>query len=262
MLKSSAMFPLQGNKFQTCVTMLISAFLFVSSPANSEFSAQDIVWITEEYPPYNFHNYEGELVGVSVELLEAIMQRMNIDFDKNSILVVPWARAYRHTLKTPNAAVFTMTKSQHRVDLFQFSEAIMPSEISIITLKTNTQLSKVADLNTLNVGVVRNDIGEQLLRKHGLANESTVKLPTSLEVIRMLLLNRIDVVAIDEAIANYEFDRLGVKPEEYTIHFAIEKLTTHYAFNKSIDKDFIADFSAAFAQLKADGTFAQIRAKY
>ncbi|BDX07248.1 hypothetical protein MACH26_27690 [Planctobacterium marinum] len=218
--------------------------------------------MTEEYPPYNFHNYEGELVGVSVDLLEAIMKRMHIDFDKNSILVVPWARAYRHTLNTPNAAVFTMTKSQHRSGLFQFSEAIMPSNISIITLRNTLKLNKVADLNPLNVGVVRNDIGEQLLKKHGLKNESTVKLPTSLELIRMLLLNRIDVVAIDEAIANFEFNRLGVKPEEYTTHFTIEKLTTHYAFNAAIDKNFIADFSAAFEQLKADGTFEQIRAKY
>lgn len=247
---------------QTWSLFLVILFALSSPVIRADFAEQDIVWMTEEYPPYNFHNYDGELVGLSVDLLEAIMQKMAIEFNKNEILVVPWARAYRHTLNTPNAAIFTMTKSQHRAGLFQFSDAIMPSNISIITLKTDTTLKSVTDLNSLNVGVVRNDIGEQLLKKHGLENESTVKLPTSLELIRMLLLNRIDVIAIDEAIADFEFDRLGVKPDEYKTHFTMEKLTTHYAFNKAIDKEFIAAFSSAFAQLKVDGTFDQIRAKY
>ncbi|MCC2604789.1 substrate-binding periplasmic protein [Planctobacterium marinum] len=218
--------------------------------------------MTEEYPPYNYHNSSGELTGLSVELLIAILANMGSPISKKEILVIPWARAYKDTLHNPHAAIFTMTKSNYREPLFQFSSPILTSKISVITLKTATRLNSVAQMNTLNVGVVRNDIGEQLLVKHGLNNTTTVKLPTSLEVIKMLLLKRIDVVAIDENIAKFEFNRLGKSENDLTVHFTLEELTTHYAFNKKVDTKFVRDFSQSFEQLKTDGQFTAILENY
>jgi len=247
----------------TIARILLVCCLFVfSGTVKAEFSAQNIVWMTEEYPPYNYHDNDGELIGLSVELLEAIMANMHTPFDKNNVLVIPWARAYREALQNPNAAIFTMTRSAHRESLFQFSSPILISKISVITLKTPQKYESVEEINFINVGVVRNDIGEQLLKKYGLNNHSTVKLPTSLELIRMLLLKRVDVVAIDENIAKFEFARLGKTEKDLTIHFTMEELTTHFAFNKAIPKKYVDEFSASFEQIKENGQFARIVKNY
>lgn len=224
--------------------------------------AAKIVWMTEEYPPYNYHDGNGQLIGVSVDLLLEIMDRLEIPFSRDDIYVIPWARGYRETLGNPNAALFTMTMSEHRKDLFRFVGPILPSKISVVTVNPEFTINDIHDLNYLNVGAVRNDIGEQLLNSHGLENAPTVKLPTSLEIIRMLLLNRIDAVAIDETIARFEFNRLGVNNKQFQIHLTLEELTTHYAFNKKVPDEFIAAFEDAFHAVENEGITDALFKKY
>lgn len=224
--------------------------------------AASLIWMTEEYPPYNYYDGNGRLIGISVDLLLEIMRRMEIPFTREDIYVIPWARAYRETLNNPNAALFTMTLSDYRRDLFTFVGPIRPSKISIVTVNDKFKISSVADLSTLNVGTVRNDIGEQLLNQHGLSHVAKVKLPTSLEIIRMLLLKRIDAVAIDETIARFEFNRLGVDNDQFQIHMTLEDLTTHFAFNNQVSSEFIKAFSQAFQEVEEDGFLQDIFSQY
>jgi polar amino acid transport system substrate-binding protein len=243
---------------------IVTVMMNNASATTSAISKQasDLIWITEEYPPYNFHDGNGKLIGISVDLLSEIMRRMDIPFSSEKVYVIPWARGYKETLANPNAALFTMTFSEYRQDLFQFVGPILPSRISVVTVNPDFNIASVNDLGDLTVGAVRNDIGEQMLNKHGLAHVAKVKLPTSLEIIRMLLLHRIDAVAIDETAARFEFDRLGISKEQFQIHLTLEELTTHFAFNVNVSPEFVAAFSATFEQLQKEGFTQQIFDKY
>lgn len=233
-----------------------------AKPSPIQKQAAKLVWMTEEYPPYNYYDGNGQLIGISVDILLEVMRRLEVPFSSENIYVIPWARAYRETLNNPDAAIFTMTMSNYRKDLFHFVGPILPSKISVVTVNQKFKINNIEDLSYLNVGVVRNDIGEQLLDKHGLIDVPKVKLPTSLEIIRMLLLHRIDAVAIDETIARYEFNRLGVTPEQFQIHLTLEELTTHFAFNLKVSPLFIEAFKSTFEQLQEDGTTEKIFNRY
>ena len=58
-------------------TLHIAVFIFVSmlmvfipcSAADQAFSARDLTYITEQFPPYNYQE-DGKLQGISVDLLE------------------------------------------------------------------------------------------------------------------------------------------------------------------------------------------------
>ncbi|XOV78503.1 MAG: substrate-binding periplasmic protein [Aestuariibacter sp.] len=247
-------------KILVILVLVTSSAVAASTPV--QMQAEKLVWMTEEYPPYNFHDGNGRLIGISVDILVEIMRRMDIPFSREDIYVIPWARGYRETLNNPDAALFTMTMSDYRKDLFTFVGPILPSRISVVTVNADYKINSLNDLIGLNVGAVRNDIGEQLLNKHGLAHVAKVKLPTSLEVIRMLLLKRIDAVAIDESIAKYEFNRLGVTKDQFQIRMTLEELTTHFAFNLKVSADFINAFSETFNQLTAEGYTDSVFEKY
>ncbi|MEI2760747.1 transporter substrate-binding domain-containing protein [Methanothrix soehngenii] len=60
-------------------------------------SAEDLTYITEQYPPYTFQK-DGKLQGISVDLLERIWQKMGVDLNRSIILLLPWTEGYQRTL--------------------------------------------------------------------------------------------------------------------------------------------------------------------
>ncbi len=245
--------------------LLILLFALTTANCLAQLIANNesgLLWMTEEYPPYNFHDPEGNLQGISVEILLRVMEHMEISFSTDDILVLPWARAYKEAQHNPKAALFTMNYSQDRAEQFNFVGPISASTISIFTTSKHIDLNNIEQLSTLNVGVVRNDIGEQLLDKYGLKASAKVKLPTSLETIRMLLLNRVDAIALEENIAKYEFRRLGVDEDSYRVLHIIEQSSTHFAFNKNVPMSFVNEFSIAFNALQNQGVVQEIQDKY
>lgn len=60
-------------------------------------SAKDLSYITEQFPPYNFRD-DGNLKGISIDLLEAVWQRMGVNLNRSVIQVLPWTEGYKRTL--------------------------------------------------------------------------------------------------------------------------------------------------------------------
>ena len=67
--------------------------------------------LTCEEPPTNFME-EGELRGMTVEIVRAIRDRLGI-YDEIEIL--PWARAYRIAKREPGVVIFTCAITPERV---------------------------------------------------------------------------------------------------------------------------------------------------
>lgn len=60
--------------------------------------------LTEEYPPYNYTDAAGKLVGQSTEKVQAIMAKVS---PGTNIEVLPWAQAYQILQTEPSVASFT-----------------------------------------------------------------------------------------------------------------------------------------------------------
>jgi len=64
-------------------TMLM--FFIPCSSADQAFSARDLTYITEQFPPYNYQE-DGKLQGISVDLLEMAWERMGVNLmDKSNL---------------------------------------------------------------------------------------------------------------------------------------------------------------------------------
>lgn len=90
-----------------CISIIFSLLSLhcLSSPY------ENLIYTTEEHPPYNFSN--GETVeGLSVDLLRLIWRELNIPEQK--IQILPWARGLYLLDSTENNVLFTMARTQDR----------------------------------------------------------------------------------------------------------------------------------------------------
>ncbi|HIH73913.1 MAG TPA: transporter substrate-binding domain-containing protein, partial [Methanosarcina sp.] len=53
----------------------------------------DLIFYTEQLPPYNYME-NGTLEGLSVELLEAVTEKMGKKVTREEIHLVPWTEGY------------------------------------------------------------------------------------------------------------------------------------------------------------------------
>ena len=74
-----------------------------------------------EFPPFEYKNASGKVVGADAEIVEAVLRRAGYVPD---FKVQPWARIQQSALRGDFAMVFSMTKSKEREALYWFSEPI------------------------------------------------------------------------------------------------------------------------------------------
>lgn len=95
--------------------LLLSLLILVcAGPA----SGQPFVLVTEEQPPMNFTDpATGRVVGISTELVAAIMDRAGYDY---SVTLMPWNRAFRRARQEKNTCVFTTVRTPEREVIFKW----------------------------------------------------------------------------------------------------------------------------------------------
>ena len=89
---------------KTIISLIFSALLTVGLSMPYCVSSQtidDLYFITENYPPYNFED-DGKLQGISVDLLVLIFKKLKAQKTIDDIHLKPWARGYSALLKKKN----------------------------------------------------------------------------------------------------------------------------------------------------------------
>ena len=172
--------------------------LTVSSLTDEEAARQleAVSWYSEEYPPYNYQ-VGDEVAGISVDILMAAFERIGANITRRDIKIVPWNRSYKFVQTRPGTALFSMTYTEEREALMKFVGPAVPTTIAVIAPKSSElSIDSAADLGTLKIGVVRDDIGDQLL-SDTLGDDSAISRRNSLKALLYLMrTGRIDAVVL------------------------------------------------------------------
>ena len=100
--------------------------LFIScSSADEAFSARDLTYITEQFPPYNYQE-NGKLQGISVDLLEKVWENMGANLNRSVIQLLPWKEGYQETLDENGKVLFSTARLPQREQLFKWAGPIGP----------------------------------------------------------------------------------------------------------------------------------------
>lgn len=216
--------------------------------------------LTESYPPYNYQE-EGDLKGISVEILDKILEKIKADLSKNDVELLSWARAYNITLRKSDTMFFSTTRTDQRENLFKWVGPITKTEIALVTNKDIT-INKISDLKNYKIGVVRNDIGESLLYTNGVSRKNISAVDSLEQNIRKLDTKRIDLIAYESNVIFWKLKRMEYRVDDFKKVYKLSEGDLYYAFNKNTPESIIEKFQKALEELKEDGTVNKILSKY
>ncbi len=241
--------------------VLLSLF-FTLSASTSLFAqtVEDLIFITEEYPPFNFA-VDGKELGIATDTLLEMVKLVGAHQTREDIGSFQWARGYNAALKIKNVLLFSTTRTAAREKLFKWVGPIIRSEIVLFARKDrNLSLNSLDEINLkkLRVGVVLNDVGEQTLLELGVKRKQIYRYNKGLHLAEMLQKGRIDLLAYGKLVTLWNLKTLGFKPDEYEAIYSLKQAEYYYALNKKTDDRIVSQLQTALDQLKESGAFDRI----
>lgn len=244
--------------------LFISAFFMlfnVYSKAASS-SIDDYKFMTEDYPPFNY-GQGHDVKGLSVELWDLMLKKLNSKKTIKEVEVLPWARSYKTLQLEDNTLLFVMTRTAERESLFKWVGPVAPTKIVIISPKSkNIKINSFADFSKYKIGVVRDDVGESLLLSNNVHISNIDRAVKLSDNIKKLLAGRIDAISYEENVLKWTLKQEGEKVSDYEIIFSLKEGEVFFAFNKNTPDDLIKQVQEAFDQVKQSSEYKQIMDKY
>lgn len=233
---------------------IILAFLVMGG-----LGAQDLAIYCEEEPPNQYVGPDGELTGMTVEIVKEIKQRVG---SRAPIQMVPWARGYDAAIGEPNIVLFTVSRTAERNQMFNWVGPVHELDFTFYArVDSHVHIKSLEDARKLQrIGVYISDVREVMLMRGGFDNLD--RAANNTQNFKKLIAGRIDVYAtssqsIDAEAASAGFSSAAVKPV-----FTFARVQDYIVLSKGTPASVVKAWTQAFASMKKDGTFAQIHRKY
>lgn len=237
-----------------------SAPAVASAPAPTPAPPKVLVVGTDAaYAPFESQNEKGEIVGFDIEVVSAVAQKAGVEV---KFVNTPWEGIF-NTLQQGDRdfLVSAITITDERKQTMDFTSPYFDAQ-QLIAVKKNSKVSKFDDLKKLKVGVQTGTTGDEVVTKLQGKNSTNVKRFESTPLaLKELESGGVDAVVADNGVViNYVnnntaagFKTVSDKnfvPEQYGL--AVKKGNT----------ELLEKLNKGLADIKADGTYDQIYAKY
>ena len=160
-------------------------------------SAEELSVICQEFPPFNYLDAKGYIVGTSVEIVNEVFKRMG---HKANIKLLPWNRAYQKSAGGDASMLITFSKSAERQKEFFFTDSLAIIEVVFFKRKEDDITWNVlSDLKEYRIGcVVGYNYGSTMMNaiKNGtLTNIDFIPATPNVDYLQMkkLALKRLDL---------------------------------------------------------------------
>ncbi|MGD9200821.1 MAG: ABC transporter substrate-binding protein [Chitinispirillia bacterium] len=247
------------------VQPVILSVFFIFCPFLFAGSVDELVIITETYPPFNFEQ-EGNLQGISVDIMGLILKKVDSKLTIKNIQLLPWSRGYKDVQNVKNTCLFSTTRTKERENLFKWVGPIISNKNVLIALKANNiKIRSIDDCKKYKIGVVSDDIGEQLLLKEGFKKEALDRIGGTTAItqsIQKLIRGRIDMFSYSEAVVQWEIKNLKKNPGDFETVYTLSEGQLYYAFHKETSDEIISQMQGALDKLKKGAKINGIIKKY
>ncbi len=205
-----------------------------------------------EFPPFEY--FEGEkIVGADIDMIDAIAEKMGVEVEITHIdfdAALTGAATGKYDI-----ALSGITANDERRKNMDFTDDYYVASQAVIVM-ADSEFKVVADLEGKTVSCQEGTTGEQYLLDN---NYEVQSYKTGAEAISALVAGKVQAVVIDDAVAK----ALSAKQEGKTVVLDEPMTKENYAIATKLgNTELVEKINAALAELKADGTLANIFAKY
>ena len=226
--------------------VLIAAVLLITA-CTTPVQTGKLRVMTEEYPPFNYTDTNGNLVGSSTEIVKAIITKLGLDIN---IEVLPWAQAYDTVLLEPDAALYSMARTPERENLFMWVGPIGSYENWLYAKKgSSTRVSSLDEAKTVEgIAVVKDEAGQQKLAQQGFIN--FVYTDSTADGLKKLVAGQADLWLGTGADVELVAKKAGVDPAGIEAVAFVHKVDLYIGFNKNTAYATILSWQTALDSLK------------
>ena len=227
----------------------------VSTEAPGEAAGGVLTMATNaEFPPYEFHD-GGEIVGIDVEIAEAIAEKLGMTLEIEDIAfdsIIPEVDSGKADI-----GLAGMTVSEDRLKNVDFSEPYTTAS-QVIIVKNESDIAGPDDLAGKYIGVQLGTTGDIYASDYEEEGSTIERYSKGFEAVQAMMQGKIDAVVIDlEPAKVFVSENEGIKildealtVEEYAI--AVKKGNT----------ELVEKLNGALAELKDSGELQAIIDKY
>jgi polar amino acid transport system substrate-binding protein len=232
---------------QTWITVVCIGVMLLSSIAAAQ---QPFTIMTESNPPFNFEK-DGEVHGISADLLLLVMEKAGHPVKRSDIQIMPWPRAYQEVQEKPGTVLFSMARTEQRENLFKWMGPIQELTIGLVAPKSKKiVINTPDDAKKYRIGTIRDGAPEQLAITAGFDESLLDRIADPVLNIKKLAADRIDMFAFNVPAIFYMMIQEGMNPDDYEVVFPLKKTALYYAFHKDTDAAVIEKMNQALADLK------------
>lgn len=213
--------------------------------------ADELVFNTEEYPPFNFSNSAGETDGLSTRLLEAALEDANLSA---TFRILPWARAYTEARLREHHCVYSTARTPERQYFFQWVGPLVETDWAAFALAdSNIHVTGIEELEGLRVGSFREDAVGHFVKNQGIPILLTA---ADRENILRLEAGLIDVWVSSETVAKYIAADTEIPIKRL---FTFNRAHLYLACHPSVPEETLTRLQISLDTLRAEGRDERIR---
>jgi ABC-type amino acid transport substrate-binding protein len=158
-----------------------------------------------DFPPVEYLEKDVPK-GLNVDLLRELSKAMGRKID---IRLMPWEEAQQKVLSGEIDAITTMSITEKRKELYDFSEITLTYQYSLFVKTGQVGIQTAQDLEGKAVAVTRGGLPRQVLQS--VPGIKLVFIEDYLEGFRLLLSEEIDAVAADRWVGAYTLQENGIR---------------------------------------------------
>ncbi len=233
-------------------------------------SLENMKFMTEEYPPYNFTK-DGKPTGIAVELLVEIFKKIGLKKSHSDIEVTKWARGVKSINEKPGTCLFATNLTKERKDIlgwkfvYPIPQVSEESDNHLIARKgKGIKFNSEDDIKKYGkkIGVVRGDVGASFLTEVGISQGLIDAAADPDLMVKKMEKGRYDVISYGHTTAKTVMKKNGMDPDQFEIVYTFPNNPLGYAFHKGTDPGVLEKFQKALDELNSDGTSEKIRQKF
>ncbi|WP_281559874.1 transporter substrate-binding domain-containing protein [Thalassomonas sp. RHCl1] len=235
--------------------------LFVSI---SVLRAEEIHFVTEELPPFQFTGADNRVDGAIAELVRAMLKETNLSA---SIHIYPWARSYQTARTRANTIIFSLLRGKQREKDFHWIGKLysLTSHLAALKSRADIKINKLDDAKQYRVGTVRDDLAEVYLKKKGFISKKNYYASSKYSIMWGQLFNgRVDLAFTNSVLWRYEVKAEGYDPADLVLLYQIEDMASdlYMAASLGTAPSVIDKLSKALEKLKENGQYQAILKKW
>ncbi|MDR1448317.1 MAG: transporter substrate-binding domain-containing protein [Candidatus Ancillula sp.] len=246
------------KKLLAIVLVLVSGVSLTS--CGNKNSSSEVYKIAAEstFAPFAFQDSGGKYVGIDVDIFDAIAKAEGFKYEMSH---PGFEAAKNNTLSMQSdGCMCSMSVTEDRKAVFDFSETYYDSEITIGVKKDQDQVKSFADLRGKKIATKLGTVSETWLNSHKAEYGYEIKtFDTGDLSYSALKIGSVDAIMDDEAVVNYAIKQ-GV---DLKIPFqGFKSGALAFAVKKGQNAQLLEKFNRGLEKLKSSGEFDKIVKKY